>query len=455
MNNLILIATLSLLATGCGKSSDRSRSASVIEPRVSNEPIYLESSSRDCLATSFERDQLEIPLHLFLSGSPTQQTKNFRGLFDGIFLRDINKKSIAKTLYGEKINILRLRQNSENKDYLISKQSGQDVTICPGDNTFNKNSVEAASLNASYYIHQVYSKVMPLMPDSFIKPITLKVGSVWKYDNREEVNGVPASTLFYMTDNALYDPYDNSITFFPHSKARKWSYSMNFWEVPMVAAHEYGHHIFNTLSPQTEEKSAISSCFGHASSLQNNILEIKRVVTEVKNQDVLHSLNEGFADLIAYYGLSKHERGVDAIPGLQLDRDVSSEWFFHGAKKTFSDDALSGFFSPASANIAQIFYQSSHVFGAIFAHRADVFMSSQLASEPQKLEIILAWAKQIGSSKSEMAQLTPRDYFEKTLELLIDLTLKRTNKDKNAATCQEIFKLYPGFEASLASCFGV
>lgn len=446
MNKLILITGFLLLAGGCGQQVSRSSGPRILGTLPSVDPLFMESEYKNCTLSNFEKPQLEIPLQLFLQGSATQENKNFHGLFDGIYLRDPEQKSISRTIFGEQINMLKVDNGAVSNRYLVSKKNGSDVTICP-DQVYKTNSIESAALNAAYYIHLVFKKVMPLLPEHEIKPITLKVGSIWKYEIQQMAPGGMFIGTSYETDNALYEAASHTITFLPHSRSKKaYLYPMNFWSIPMVAAHEYGHHIFHTLSPQTDSSLHLSGCF-------HPIVEINKPDANIKNMDVEHSLNEGFADLIAFYALPANERGVQGINDLDKDRDVSSAQFSGlKAEKTYNEHVLRGFFNSSSAPIDHLRYRSPHLFGAVFAHRVDFFLSSLDATEDQRLEIVLDWAREFGQRKPGMSGLDPRAFLEASLAMMVESGIKRMNKTLDAKVCKEVTRFYPAFNSSFAEC---
>lgn len=413
--------------------------------------------SANCSVTGFEKEDVNLSLPLFLGGEETLIEKDLSGLIDGLFVRDVNKKSVTRSVYGEKFAITNNIVGGNIYANLDSRTPGKDVTICPDDKQYSADSYEAAALNSSYFIHRVFEKVKLLKPELKLDPITLQVGTIITINEKSyESKGIHIHTK-YMVDNALYDSELKSIIFVPHSpEMRQTGFLNHYWQVPMVAAHEYGHHIFNSLAPSKDSlRSIISDCFDSAAVYATPVVDIQvSQAGEVQVSDVMGSLNEGFSDLVAHYSLTEQERSVNWVPFLKKDREVTSAKFLMREDKTFSSKALRVFFSRRVSQAGQspfeVNYQDIHVIGAIFAHQADKFLSEFTLQNDLKLKVLLEWAQKLGSTS--MAGKTPRSALESGLEDFVRLSLTHLGRKYNLSTCRAIRDLYPFGDNTFPEC---
>ncbi len=414
----------------------------MLERRTGEFPSLLIKETETCDAEKFEAGEAALSLSLYLNGQETQEIRSVTHLLDGLMIRDPKRRSISRVLYGEEIVAAR----TGDQIYVLSHKSGKDVQICP-QMTYGKNSVESAALNTSFFIHQAYEKTQKLLPETHIAPIDLRVGSLVSYE--QQVPGRRGSILYstYDVDNAYYVPQEKSIIFLPHSKKRSGSFA-KFWQIPTVANHEYGHHIFASLSPRGV-RAGLEGCFGHDHDLIDSAEG--RVGTRTA-RDLETALNEGFSDLFAFYSLLPRERSIQGIPELIMTREIHSPFFNNFQMKTFSEEALLDFFSPKSETRIQTHYAIKHSFGAIFAHRANELLESFTLSDERKLYVLLSWVKEYGKNWSRFQSYEPRTMLDEMLRLFVTTTLGEVKKSLNAETCPKVIRFYPRFEELLDEC---
>lgn len=452
MNRYHLLA-LALTVIGCGKSPTNGGPGSYMSPQLTSaNPIKMRKEFATCV-TNFNNDY-NFDLTLYLNGKLTTETKDFKGLISVYRLQDLEGKSISKVTYGEEIAVVGTFKNGQVMSAFFegTPKNAIDVNICPENRNYHRDSVEAASLNATYYIHEVYKKVSKALPSLYLKPITVSIGSMIKITRFEDGKN---PTYGYSVDNATYTPATQTISFLPHSKERRSGEQPNYWDIPLVGAHEYGHHVFHMAAPQKNESTLITGCFNRlhqhadAQSLQG-----ADAVTEVENDLVEMALNEGFADLLASYSLKKEETSMAGVFGLHIDREIDSPYFLMNGEKRFTDFVLRTFFSPRSSGM-QLFFQDTHILGAIFAHRVDQFLAGLKLSKEQKLGVILKWVKEYGDTRASMKPLSSRAYLDKMLQIFVRVAVKSVPGTDLASECESIVDFYPGFQSTFPECSNI
>lgn len=449
MTRFLPVAVLCLLLSGCGETRRRSPPpvTQVYHTSLSTTPLFLFKEIQDC-RDKREWESSEFGLYLFLSGERKIQIRNFEGLLRENLVRNEDLEVVSASLYGEAIEYL-----FDNRDFRIKQEAAsKDVDLCPGTYEYGINTVEGAALNATFFINKTHEK-FTAATDLIIPPVTLKIAPKIA---QTYITGKNKQTL-YLTDNAYYQPDNSTVTFLPHSlEAKLAGLHINFWEIPMVPSHEYGHHIFHTLFAYTSANNMnrIDLCFDNRT--KSGLSAIKGSERIIAIEDVLHAFNEGFADLIAYYTLDSSEMDLRGIKCMQGSRDVGSSNFFDGTPKIFTRTALNIFFSEQtrqeSKSCEQVDYQDIHAIGAIFAHNADRFLSSMTDSSELKLQVLQEWVSSIRIQHPKNSSLTPEQYFEDVFQIFLRLSLKKFDRKFDRSSCDEVNKFYPGLMRRLVEC---
>ena len=456
---------LAVLVAGCGKKPDE-KSDSPVKPRevtattLSQNPLPLNSQKMKsaCSVDKYEDAQKNLSLALFIRGQEVEEERLFTGLIDGLLVRDIGSKIITQSRKGMSIVYTYVSTDDviTGDRFLLSAPSA--ISICPDKAKYEKGTAESAALNATFYISKVNRKVSELLPSVMIPSVTVEIAPLIKKAFSVVIKGeVVWSFEAFETDNAYYMPGVNpSITFLPHSEEfRKAGMNFSFWDVPMVAAHEYGHHIFQSIHPGPMNEMSLKSCFGkfHALSEETEVVPEKRVV---KIDDVLGALNEGFADLVSFYSLDDNERGLKGVNCLEITRDVGSRVFADGKPKIFSSLALSEFFSetvsPPSESCETANFQGIHHIGAIFAHSTDRLLSASTDTKDQRLAIVLNWLQEMKLRQRAMKALTPSEFLQESFKLMVDVIVAKTDSKLDPPECEIMKEIYPGMDGSFPAC---
>lgn len=445
MNSLGKIVILSLFFTACGKKEVTSNKLNIFAQTYSNDAISLKKQFLSCQTSEFKTLMKDLSFPSFQNAEVTTSTQNFSPLLQGIFLRD--QKVISETLYGEETDWL-----AADKGFYVEKiKTPKNVFVCPEEVNYERESIEAAALNTSYFIKKTNLKFTSLAPEIDVTPITLNIAPLitqsYLYKGGD---GNTYKDSSYMTDNAFYMPAHKSVTFLPHSKFLKaFQLKMNYWEVPMVASHEYGHHLFQMIY-KYEYLNTLHDhhgCFGPVQKKKAKTATKRFDARKVKIDDVVNAYNEGFADLVSFYTLDPLERGVRNVKCLEVSRDVESAVFYNEKQKIFSKEAVRSFFSPydesASEVCEDISYQSIHAFGAVMAYSMNTFLSGLTNSDDEKLLAVVEWVKFLRTERKKLLLAKPENYFKLTMDEFIRMSAKRFEADFDKELCQKIDTIFP------------
>lgn len=389
-------------------------------------------------------------LAIFKDKKDVFEERDFRHLLDGNILRDSRGQSISSVTYESKYNFVTGAMKGENRMALTSYEPGKTLEICPDTYRFDSNTYEAAGLSTAFYIDRMYQRVGRVLMTR-IPPVSIEVGSKVIYETFNMRDGELYLTPRYSVDNAMYLPDAKRIIFVPHShEIRTTSFRSNFWQVPVIPSHEYAHHIFNLLSPDPHGRGLVSNCFGEKIE-KNNLVEIDASERRVSVETVRGALNEGFADLLAYYSLDRDERSIIYVPLLSYNRDVESPNFNLGEPKNFQDKALAKFFSPGteSRTVLDLDYQDIHIIGAIFAHRVYTLLDSSVIKEDARMEFLLDWARDL---RSISTSLSPQKYLDQSMLLLAEKYFEYFGPSHSSRHCQKVRELYPFPRGQFPSC---
>lgn len=392
----------------------------------------------------------EIPV--FKDREDIFEEKDFRHLLDGNTLRDPRGRSIHSVTYESEYNFVLDSTGADARMALTSYTPGKELEICPDVSRFKSNSFESAGLSSAFYIDRMFQRVGRVLTRR-IPPVSIEVGSKVINERLNMREGKLYLTPVYAVDNAMYLPDAKKIIFVPHGfEIRKTNFSSNFWQVPVIPSHEYGHHVFNLLSPDSRSsRGVLTHCFGEKLE-KSTLIEIDSSGERQIGVDTVRgALNEGFADLLAYYSLDRDERSTIYVPLLSFNRDVESPNFNIGEPKNFQDKALARFFSSSRAprSILDVDYQDIHIIGAIFAHRVYKLLESSVIKEEARMEFLLDWARDLrGLSQS----LSPQEYLDQSMILLAEKYFEYFGPSYSSRHCQKVRELYPFSSNQFPSC---
>lgn len=439
----VLILFPFLLVSSCGKKIELpKKEAPVSQTTYSNSPVFLKAQEQQCLSESTSRNS-SLRLYLFLNGRHEVQYKNLYFRENSNLLK--NNSLIKRTLFGEKSETL-ITQDS-TKSLLI--ENGKDLVLCRETREYSPLSVESVALNAAYYMNLTKNKFNKLFPQIHVTPVTLNLlPSVQRSIIVKNASGQRTKISSYLTDNAFYMPKYSSITFLPHSlDMKKQGLNTNFWEVPMIISHEYGHHLFQMIYQGQIDSTGVHSCFGEM--LKKEDISNKRLnYRSVKHSDIINAYNEAFADLVAYYSLDE-EYSIRGVKCLEYSRDISSSTFFDGTLKVFGQKALDSFFSNTKASPRSCEspnFQEPHILGAIFAHNVDAYMSLFTDSKEEKFTVLVNWLNYLKVNKLNLERSSAEEFLKETYKVFLRLATTRLQGTFSLEACRTIFESYPDLQ---------
>jgi hypothetical protein len=445
-NQIICLGLMTAILSSCGVKDEKEDS--FFKPTLSENPIWLTSQEENCTSVFAFDDSKSIVFPQFLEGDIFTQFVDFKEqLLGNYVMSPETNKVIATTSYGVKTarTILVRGFNRYTGDYsslnLGEKKKvseGEFLEICPGQDTFKRKTYEAAGLSISNSITKTYNKVKSIFPDLELAPLDLSVApehkTLIKYKGGTDHR---SQELRYETDNAYYSPTEKRIVFLPQSEEHiKDSISdVAYWELPMVASHEYGHHLFQTLFKDKifGKISDFPPLPAHTNCFETNVdynksgsvLSSVSSATETRNNTASFatgSLNEGFADLVAFYSLDNKETSYKGVDCFAKNREVKSDSFMDGTSKDFGSKAQRLIKKEEAdrpdSKCETPNFQEIHNIGAMFAHQADKLLSKTLSTKREKLKVILNWAKSLANEHSGLKEMNAIDYLYHSIELV-------------------------------------
>jgi hypothetical protein len=456
MKQIPLIALCLVTLTGCGVGPQTIREEAgidiILQPLKTSSPVLLTKQSEHCSEKSFSES--ERLLNLFLNGDATNSRRDIREIFKGIFVKSADRSVVTNTFYGTDVELIPRGNQLE----MVHHSRGRQVTVCPEVSSYERDTVESASQNVSYFITKTHKAVAAQAPGLKIPSIKIHISPRHRVTLRVKSLGGKKMS-FYKTDNAFYDPTEKSVTFLPHSQAWKNAgIKANFWEVPMVASHEYGHHIFQTILKGPGGKitgsRSLTPCFSNHPVVEDG--EVVTPSTFADKVSILGAYNEGFADLISYYSLASEERSVQGVRCLSISRDVGKSTFFDGKQKVFSNEVLSTFFSPSplpqDLPCEVTNFQGIHTMGAVFAHSADRMLEHWTVSKEEKLAVTILWARKLAVKLKDFHSLPRRQFMREIYALYIRTAAGYFDEPMNADSCKLAKATFPSITQDLPEC---
>lgn len=419
----------------------------IVDP-LSSTADFLVRGSQGCRSS---RSDWTYELAVFKDREDVVEAQDFRHLLDGNYLRDPRGKSIRSVTFESSYNFIINSSGGDARMALTSYIPGTELEVCPEVLRYEPNTFEAAGLSTAFYVDRMYQRVGRVLTTR-IPPVAIEVGSKVVNERLNVRDGNLHLTPAYSVDNAMYLPQAQKIVFVPHGFEIRNYFTSNFWQVPVIPSHEYGHHIFNLLSPDSSTSTGVvANCFGEKLE-RSNLVEIDAAAERTVTVDTVRgALNEGFADLLAYYSLDRDERSTIYVPLLSYNRNVESEHFNIGEAKNFQDRALSRFFSSSrhTRTTLDVDYQDIHIIGAIFAHRTYRLLDSSVIKEEAKMEFLLDWARALrGLSRS----LTPQKYLDESMALMGQMYFDYFGPSRSSKHCQRVQELYPFSSRQFPNC---
>ena len=465
------LCTAALLSSCGGSGGDSSDESKNIIPytTLSETPVTMTKSAKNCSFSTFgagERKEFGIRMYNESIRGVGAYVLDYTNQIDGLLIKSVGGQPISSTNYGKKTESIisaTFNEWSDTYDYSVGSEKvssyAKALGVCPGDTYYGGYTFEGSALSWSYSVTKTFEAINAVMPEAKFKAVDMHISplqkTVMKFDGGDADK---VEYTAYKTDNAYYNPMDQSLTILPQSQEQKNQGNLPFWEVPMVASHEYGHHVFTTLAMGSSNSSILGEMKIH------NCFETEQThaaISEMYNEQyaasgsassrgellsfIVGSINEGFADLISYYTLDNDERSVNGVGCFIKTRDVGSSEFGDGTKKDFRADVSTymdlSYTVEKDQDCTTPDHQEIHSVGAIFASVVNRYLSSESLTKAQKLKVTLQYAKELGKM-DELPTKTPSKFMLYSMEKIAELTKAIKGETATNEDCVAIMKEY-------------
>ena len=231
-------------------------------------------------------------------------------------------------------------------------------------------------------------------------------------------NGKNEDHSYVVSNNLAYvAAYKQAPTFviYPTSPAdspKNDATKLNLWESSWGLAHEFGHHVLRTHTGKAEisenslgDNEAIeggAEFFPAPIETRGTYIALAGSNRSVGPREHWQAVNEGFADLFAFYSLNQQEKLARNIPCMDISRDVTSAKFASGFPKSIDDSVMADYTSSDYISVdhcRQPNFQTPHSIGAILAYGVNLlFQASQEVSQDgseKAGELLLRWADEL------------------------------------------------------------
>lgn len=454
LSSLLLLAVLS----GCGP-------ADLDEKKKSTEPIQ-QWSGDNSFADEYFVDDLRCQneagseglgstsIHLFTDGAGTDVPHDFTG-FNSV--DSLSGPGFLRTFYDFHQVSQCSRENDPTScgDAKVLTQPKR-LKVCRPNGPYPRISVEGIALTSMANLSYAYDYYQTLAS----KSPTLASTDLLVLPKLENDYGTHTDMD---TDNLAYAPsfVAGVPVFIIHPKSARavrngrWT-DLNLWEVPWGLAHEFGHHVFRTHTGI----SSITSSVGMAIDEHLPIHSIKdeksaaagfslqgRTVTA---KDHWSAINEGFADLYAFYAHGSKEGLTKGLDCFDQNREITVDTFTMGTKKRLDQEVIGTWLSPkddGGSTCDAPSLQDSHTIGAIVAHGVDRLFQARIggdaaAASQAKAELLIKWAEAMGKTAGAVSDQ------DLTVErLLLDaVRVVASNSNKlSASMCASLRDVFPEY----------
>lgn len=473
-----LAVVLSLLPwfVGCGVTIKEKEPEKVIPEFVGNdafaEQYFLEDNA--CHQGNGIGTVGETPVHIW-QGNATESV--------GFMFKDVSSVNslenpiIGRTYYG--FHQKRLCEQTDAKLQCQEKATivtvQQSLKICRPNGPYDRFSVEGVALSSLANIVTAYDyyRSLPNKSPNMEKASLLVLPTIEKVINTRNASGDMVLQRRLSTDNLAYAPSfggEPAFVIFPKGKkaeqAGLWP-DLNLWEIPWALAHEFGHHVFRTHTNVTEISNSktmatnFSGDFYQISDLDGHLhggsdqhlddhLDGQKLLAErtVGNTEVWGVVNEGFADLFAYYVQDAKSGAIENIDCFESNREVAKSDFSNGKRKILSQEVLELFYASEKneqAGCSKINFQDVHFIGAIVAFGIDQIFSQEVGgttgkeNAKAKGRLLLEWANSMGELVKKTEDLRIEDLLATALRVVAP------DGQLGLDQCESIREVFPGY----------
>ncbi len=315
--------------------------------------------------------------------------------------------------------------------------SKRSLRICNPEGRYPRESIEGVALNAMSSLNEAHEFYRSLTTVARELPAAnlLVLPKVEKVIKMSGSDGVQQSKSLVESDNLAYTPsFEGRPTFIVYpmgklSEALKIWQGFNLWESPWVLAHEFGHHVFRNHTGLTRTNfdtaldwqeiypPIIPTVSGDGSGEQADLPSVERLSLVTNSAEDAKrrwaSVNEGFADLFAFYAGGARISEARYLDCFRASRDVLSANFTDGSLKRLSAENLAVFHGkkvpPAAINgCDSANFRDVHTVGAVVAFGLNALFVEALRTSSVDPSDASALANLLLSYANALAELVER-----------------------------------------------
>lgn len=384
-------------------------------------------------------------------------------------INSLSSRSVMATWYG---------QRQEEDCQLIAgslscasdarvTQNSRSLKICQKDAVYERESVEGVAMTG---VHQIdlawsYYRLLDGAKAEISRSNLLVLPEIRQIYEVSE-NGTNQPRSYVLSSNLAYvASFKNAPTFVIYPTALRDAPQgsptrANLWESSWGMAHEFGHHVLRTHSGRSgfnpnslTAKGAVEvHDFDHAPETNFHVssFELTSSPRTVTAKDHWQAINEGFADLFAFYSLNQRPELAKNISCMDISRDVTSQQFANGRLKALDAAALASFSSSqfeVIENCNEPNFQTPHSVGAVIAYGVNRLFQASWAVEREGIHhagvLLLKWAEQLRSATG--SGTSPIEL--STLVKLAVVVAADDNRALTQAQCDVVKTVFPQWQS--------
>ena len=302
----------------------------------------------------------------------------------------LKSKLVDQVLYGyqEVVYVTERCRDSDDVSVLLSNQCfmGAEITSLPrrlkicDEKRYPRKSIESSALSVAGALDRFEGFLSDMNLGIDPLPVSVLLLPDVRIDKQD------GQKVLSLTDNAAwvlsekFTSVPAYIAIYPPSEDYEESGRPPFWEIPWIVSHEYGHHLFYNLIPDSIRLSyGYLAKWRRGRSLHQNWF-IEDAKQSYENQVSLSAINEGFSDLLAHYVSGNKSLQITNLTCQFYQRDPSHGDFNNGQPKTF-DYIANGF----SSNFCdRVGFGEVHALGSILSFFTDKYMEIYGLDDPIK-----------------------------------------------------------------------
>ncbi len=449
MFKTVFLLVVTLLLISCGQKSDKASFKISYVNSSEGEPILLDKREEGFKCPSLLTSDLDkkIIAQFHTSWSYVQvpfllQVKTKGGL--------VKNSLISEVLQSGKMSYL--------ESYVKMKFESKTIEVpevfraCPGYDYSEEETYDSATASALFAFNEVEKSLRPINLN--LKPVKLRVAPVVEHTKEYYKDSSIVRKKKTLVNNAFYFGEKSEIVFLPQGKNKKNKIPFSgvpLWKIPFVGAHEYGHHLFASLMPNfiNDKKHkalhGISLCFDNSEEVSKDDNSKDGDPRIVKVSDVMDSLNEGVADLLARTILDR-KYNLTGVGCFEYTRDVEKSRLANWQIKRLDKKVLDTFLLDKRVKTGNCYqeqdFQDPHIIGAIVAHGLFQLYEKANLSKTERLQAIVDWLRLLNKQYPKIKQLELKGVIEKSLYAGVKVVTDKFSVPQ-AELCKVIGQSFP------------